>query len=191
MPGPVPDQKRLECANYALHAYGTAYIFERRSAGIQNKIKLLSFLGVAGPASVGAIVGTYNLSADELAIVLFVAGSIAIGQLIISVWSLVSGWEKNLSEYIELKTRNYEISDSYEKLCKEPSIDVDEFQRRLDKLDIARSFIRGSTDKHSISDKEKRRGMRYALRKFQRACAGCSVKPTDMKSTKCGVCGSF
>lgn len=189
--GEIPDNKRLECANYALHAYGTAYIFEKRASSIQVKIKWLSFSGVAVPASVGAVVGSYALDETQIGLLLFVASSVAIVQLLLSIWSLSSNWNTNLSDYLDLKNKNSSISDKYEKLGKETTLDLHLFQTRLDRLDIERAFIKQLTDRHSIKESEKRKGMRYALRKFQRACAGCNIVPTNMKSTKCGICGDF
>ena len=187
----IPDNKRLECANYALHGYGTGYIFEKRAASIQSKIKWLSFLGVAVPASVGAAVGSYKLSSDQLGVLLFVASSIAFFQLILSIWSLSSGWGAQLSDYLNLKEKNYGTADKYEKLGKDVTKSLKAFQSELDKLDIERNFIKQATNQHSISEKEKRKGMRYSLRKYRRECAGCGEVPNDMKNSKCGVCGQF
>lgn len=187
----IPNSKRLDCANYALHAYGTAYIFEKRASSIQKKIKWLSFLGVAVPASVGVIVGTYALDETQIGLLLFVASLISIVQLLLSIWSLSSNWNSNLSDYLNLKNKSSSISDKYEKLGKETVLDFSFFQANLDKFDIERVLIKQLADRHSIKESEKRRGMRYALRKFQRACAGCNVVPTNMKNTKCGICGEF
>ncbi|MBO6228744.1 MAG: hypothetical protein J6N68_13960 [Shewanella sp.] len=107
--GEIPNNKRLECANYVLHAYGTAYIFEKRASSIQRKIKWLSFLGVAVPASVGAVVGSYALDEAQIGLLLFVASSIAIVQLLLSIWSLTSNWNTNLSDYLDLKNKNSRV----------------------------------------------------------------------------------
>lgn len=187
----IPNNKRLECADNALHSYGTAYIFEKRASSIQDKIRWLSFLGVAVPASVGAIVGSYALDETQVGLLLWIASTIAFIQLILSIWSLSSSWDSNLSDYLDLKSKNYAISSKYEKLGKETTLKFNSFQIKLDKLEVEREFIKQLTDRHSIKESEKRKGMRYALRKFQRPCAGCNKVPTDMKKTKCGVCGQF
>ncbi|MCF8053113.1 MAG: hypothetical protein K9L59_17885 [Desulfobacterales bacterium] len=187
----IPDNKRRECADYALHAYGTAYIFEKKAANIQNKIRILSFLGVAVPACVGAIVGSYSLNSLQIGVVLAIASTIAIVQLLLSIWSLASGWDRKISEYLDQKNKNYEISDKFRKLGNETLYEIEIFQRELEKLNIERNYIKQADDRHSITEKEKRKGMRYALRKFQRPCAACCNVPTDMKTTNCGVCGQF
>lgn len=187
----IPDTKRRSCADQALHAYGTAYIFERRAATLRNKLRAVAFLGIAGPASVGAIIGTYNLSPEQIRIILGVAGTIAVVQLMISIWSLTSGWDRDLSDFLELKNENYELSRKYEEHGNATQLSIEQFQATFNELDKVREYVRKSSDKHDVSEKEKRMGMRYALRKFQRPCAGCGIVPKDLKSTDCGVCGSF
>ena len=187
----IPENLRRECADYALHAYGTAYIFEKRAANIQNKIRILSFLGVAVPACVGAVVGSYSLDSKQTGVILTIASTIALVQLLLSIWSLASGWDAKLSEYLDQKNKNYEISDKYKKLGNDTVHDLHAYKREQEKLDIERSYIKKAADKHSVTENEKRKGMRYALRKFQRSCASCGIVPTDMKSTDCGVCGQL
>lgn len=187
----IPPDKLRRCANEALKSHGTAYIFEKRAAKIRLKIMVLSFLGIAGPASVGAIISTYSLDDDTTKIVLFVAGTIAIVQLLLSVWSLVSGWNDKLAYYLESKSSNYNLSSQYQKLSHNSSISKQGFNSELKILDREAELRAALDNNHDISDKEKRMGMRYGLRKYQRPCAGCNKVPTDMKSTSCGVCGNI
>lgn len=186
----IPPDKLRRCADEALKAHGTAYIFEKRAASIRIRIMILSFLGIAGPASVGAIISTYNLDDNTTKIVLLVAGTIAIIQLLLSIWSLVSGWNDKLAYYLESKSSNYNLSSQYQKLAQNTAITKQGFDSELNVLD-REAEIRASLDNnHDVTDNEKRMGMRYGLRKFQRPCAGCNQVPTDMKPTKCGVCGN-
>lgn len=46
-------------------------------------------------------------------------------------------------------------------------------------------------EKHSISEADEKRGMRYALRNYQRTCVSCGQVPTSMTSTSCNICGNF
>ena len=150
---------------------------------------LLSYLGIAGPASVGAIISTYSLDDKTTKLVLVVAGTIAIIQLLFSIWSLVSGWNEKLSYYLESKSSNYSLSSQYQKLSQNSSISKQGFDSELNVLDREADLRSALDNNHYVNDKEKRMGMRYGLRKFQRACAGCDIVPTDMKPTECGVCG--
>ena len=182
---------RRACSDQALHSYGTGYIFEQKSASLRRRLKALSFFGIASPASLGAVIGTYNLSQPNIHNALYFASTVAIAHLLTSIWSLVSGWERDLSSYLDLKQLNYELANKYEKLGKNIALDEERFRLAYISLEESREWIRRFAEQHDIKQKEKVRGMRYALRKYQRPCAACGKVPESMKRTKCGVCGKF
>ena len=185
-----PDKLR-KCGDEALKAHGTAYIFEKRATVLRRKLLFLSFFGVAGPASVGAIIGAYNLDSKTIQIVIWISGAIAFVQLLFSIWSLVSKWDSSLANYIESKISNYSLSSRYENLMKDANISQSEFDIEFKVLE-RESELRRSLDLHfDVINTEKQMGMRYGLRQFQRPCASCAQVPTDMKATSCGVCGNF
>ena len=188
---PIQPEKLRICADKALKAHGTAYIFEKRAAELRRKLLVLSFFGIAGPASVGAIIGTYNLDSQTTQIVIWVSGAIAIIQLLVSIWSLVSKWDSNLASYIESKVSNYSLSSRFENLAKEATISQSEFDIEFKVLEKEAELRRSLDLQFDVTNKEKQMGMRYGLRQFQRPCAGCNKVPTDMKPTSCGVCGDF
>ena len=185
-----PDKLR-RCADEALKAHGTAYIFEKRAARVRKWLLILSFLGIAGPASVGAIISTYSLDNDTTKIVIWVAGVIALAQLLLSIWSLVSKWDSNFSYYIESKSSNYNLSSQYQNLAKDTSISLEEFDTELKILNREAELRKVLDNQYDIDEKEKRMGMRYGLRQFQRKCAQCDIVPTNMKPSSCGICGDF
>ncbi len=187
----IPNEKRRLCADAALKCHGTAYILEKRASTIRRKITVLSFLGIAGPASVGAIIGKYSLSAENLRLVLGIAGTIAIIQLLLSIWSLVSGWNQKLAYYLESKSANYRLSGQYEKLINTTTLSGHDFEVEFQTLEREAELRANLDNQHDITDKEKRMGMRYGLRQYQRPCAGCHKIPTTMKPTNCGICGNF
>ena len=187
----IANEKRGICADSALKCHGTAYIFEKRAARIRRKVIILSFLGIAGPASVGAIIGTYNLDFKNIQLLLLIAGTIAIIQLIFSIWSLVSGWDRNLSYYIESKAANYRLASQYDRLSKTTTLSQNDFEVEFQALDREADIRANLDNQYDITDKEKRMGMRYGLRQYQRSCAGCNQIPTTMKATDCGICGQF
>lgn len=191
MNGQISTEKRRICADSALYSHGTAYIFERRAAKIRTKIYILTFLGIAGPASVGAIIGTYGLDAGYIKILLSIAGFIAIIQFIFSIWSVVSGWDRNLSYCLESKAANYRLASQFEILCRTDSLSPSEFDIEFQLLCREEEFRKNQDNQHDIREDEKRMGMRYGLRQYQRSCAGCKQVPNSMNSTECGICGNF
>jgi mobilome CxxCx(11)CxxC protein len=52
------EEKKIKqtCWDNAIHSYGTGYIFQQRAALFRNRIKLLTFLGIVVPLSIGSIV---------------------------------------------------------------------------------------------------------------------------------------
>ncbi|MGW4750469.1 mobilome CxxCx(11)CxxC protein, partial [Streptomyces sp. NPDC004290] len=62
---------------------------------------------------------------------------------------------------------------------------------QYEKLEVEDSARRDRDSEKGVTDKERRRGMRATLRKFQRQCAGCQLVPTSLTPSDCDVCGRF
>lgn len=182
---------RQDCWNDALHSFGTAYIYSKRSRKIGKLLKINNFLGIIVPVVIGGIVTSYNVSADALQIILIIAAPISVLQLILSVLSLTNKWDDSYSYYLESTNDNGQLSNDYTNLAKYPPDHKNDLKSKKDLIDVKYQIRNTSDTKYQLSDMEKREGMRYSLRKFQRKCAGCAVIPVDMKSTTCGVCGEF
>lgn len=187
----IPSETRQDCADSALKCFGTAYIFERRARPIRTRLQWLAFLGIVGPAALGAVVATFSLSKKALAVSITVAGMIGIGQLVISIWSLVAKWDDSLAYYTESMSANYRVAGEYAKLAKAQSLSPQEFDMRYRLLETE-SELRAELDQRQhVTDREKRMGMRAGLRQYQRACVGCQQVPRSLESTECDVCGKF
>lgn len=186
----ITSEKRRKCNDNALDCFGTAYIFEKRAAAIRIKILFLTFLGIAAPAVVGAIIGTFQVSPQNINYVLTVAGIIGILQLIFSIWALVAGWSDRLSYYLESKSHNYRLAIEYSELAGTTALTGTAFDLKLEVLETEVKHRNDLDHRHDITDAEKKIGMRAGLRQYQRACAACNSVPTSMKPTaECGVCG--
>ena len=185
------DRLRQDSWNNALFSYGYGYLFSLRANRLNKKLNWITFLGIIIPVLIGGIVTTYGTESPILKYLLIVTAPLSIIQLIISVWSVVANWNTSYAYYLESYLDNYNLAELYENLGKYPPDDVDDLKTEMDKIDILRSNRDKQDSKYPLTDKEKRKGMRYALRKYKRSCAGCNIIPKDMKSTKCGVCGNF
>lgn len=185
------DEQRNDCWDKAIHAFGTAYIFEQRYNNARKKLRRLSFLGIAVPASVGGIVVAF-FGFDQLkpflGWLIVLAALLSTIQLVFTVWSLVAKWEDQAVYGAESSVDNYEISRLYADLGKNNPADFDPKYQQLD----LRNNIRSAEDgKKEITETEKRMGMKAALRKYQRACIKCQQVPFDLTSTNCPVCGNY
>jgi len=151
----IPSDKLRVCADEALKCHGTAYIFEKRAARIRLKLLLLTFFGIAGPVSIGAIISTYNLNQDAINIALSISGTVAILQLLITLWSVVSGWNDKLAYYLESKSSNYSLASRFIKLFQDSAISLQEFNSELRILE-RESVMRSDLDnKHDVKKRKK------------------------------------
>jgi len=187
----IPAEKRRLCADNALKCHGTAYIFERRARHIRIWLRIISFLGIATPAALGAVLGLVGIKSPHAETASWVAGIIALFQLVASIWSLVSNWDNSLSYSIESKADNYRLSDEFSKLGNSTTLSLQEFDLEMKLLDTQADMRSQLDNRIDVIDAEKRTGLRAGLRKFQRACVGCNKVPTSLKASKCDICGNF
>lgn len=186
----VLDSKRRECNDSAVHCFGTAYIFEKRARCLRWRTRILLFLGIAGPASVGAILGSFLLPDQYRKYVLGIAAGIALLQLIGSIWSLIAKWDDSLSYFLESKSHNYRLADHFANLAMETSLSDAEFNTNLGVLNKESELRSDLDNRQDLTDKEKRMGLRAALRQYQRPCVKCTKVPNSLKPTKCPICGN-
>ena len=188
----MAEQKAIQgqCAIKALEAYGTGYIFEQRAARFRNRLRILAFLGIAVPASVGFIVLSIN-NLSALSVVVPIAVVLGFVELIFSIWSLAARWEDTYSYALESLASNYRLSNTYNTLVINPPADLPTFRLRYELIEKEDEFRQEADLKQGITDEERRMGMRAALRQFQRSCAHCGKTPVSMTSTDCPVCGDF
>lgn len=185
------DQIRQECWDKALHSLGTSYVFSLKAKTFKNRLRIISVLGVIAPLFLGATVAAYGLNSSLTAFALVVAAPITIFQVVFSGISLGYKWDDQFAYSMESQTDNRIISDQFQNLGKYSAPDIVELEKRfeiLKAMDNARTI---QDEKYEFSDKENRKGMRYALYIRQKACATCNIIPNSMTPTKCTTCGNF
>ena len=181
---------RSDCWNKALESYGTSWIFERRANRLRAQTRSLTFLGIIGPLLLGAIA----LEFGNVALfpgLLIPAGIIAIVQVVGSLWSLVARWEDSYSYALESMNSNSRLSDEFRDLASNPEAIADQARLKYQILEQEDRLRCSEDTKQGVTEKEKRMGMRSALRQFKRPCAGCGKVPVSMEPTDCPVCGQF
>ncbi len=182
--------QRRECWHRAIHDFATADVFVRRARDYTFKLRILSYVGIGVPLSIGGLVLAFGMKITQLNFenILQFAGLVLLGQCLVAGWSLQAGWAEELQYALESVTENRELSERFRELGQNPPNDFDVAFAETKGKDNAR---RNSDIKRSISEKELRRGHRAALRQFGRACDACKLVPANMESTNCGVCGNF
>lgn len=181
---------RTQCWDAAVHAYGTAFIFEHRSRVLKNLLRWLTYVGLIVPMIIGLLVLGYGEFAG-LAVLVLIAIAIGIGQAVLSLWSIIGGWVDSYSYATAAIPANHLLSNKYTGLAANPPSDLRELQHEYEKLQVEDRLLQQWDYQQGIKDAEKRMGMRAALRKFRRSCAGCGEIPSIMTPGNCGVCGNF
>jgi mobilome CxxCx(11)CxxC protein len=181
-------QLRVEAWDSALHMFGTGYLFERRARAPKRGLFILSFSGLVLPVVLGSYVAAFGRSAPQLERVIVVIGVIAGLQAILSVWALVAKWDDQYTVAIEGAREYNRLATGFRSLAKSPS---DDAEVRFKILTAERNARESADVSQLLTDKEKRRGMRAALREFQKECVSCKQVPHSMRPTNCPVCGDF
>lgn len=186
----LPPEKASACITNARDLFGTGYIFERRTRAVKRLLRILTFTGVAGPASLGALLAAYGLQWQYLPTALSITIGLMVVQFIISLWSLVNQWDSDLAYALESTASNYRLSEGFYQIARSDESKA-KVEKELSALE-AEARVRTEMDfRQGITDKEKRRGMKAALRQFQLKCVGCEITPLSLRSTNCDVCGKF
>jgi mobilome CxxCx(11)CxxC protein len=184
------DRICTEAWDRALHAFGTAQIFQRRSQKYRRKIRALAFIGIGGPVLIGAMV-IHGFAPEYVLNLLIVVGIVSVAEALVSVWSLIANWADNLSYSQRSTTDNLALSSAFRELGQQSQNPPSDLQLRFADLRSRDEARREQDAEKGISEKELRCGHRAGLRQFQRTCQGCKQVPTSMDSTDCSICGRF
>lgn len=185
------DKILVDLWNKSLHAYGTNYLYEIRFKKYRILLRILAFLGLAVPVAIGGIYMSYSSNQKLLSLALVIGSAIGIVQLLMSLLSLTNSWSDSLSSSSESKSANFDLFREFEQLAKFPPTNDDELKNKYSILTTIERAREQQDAKNALSEKEMRKGMRWALRYFNRGCVTCNQIPTSMKPTKCDTCGNF
>ncbi|GAB7543678.1 mobilome CxxCx(11)CxxC protein [Cupriavidus sp. 8B] len=177
-----------QCLEKEIYAYGTAFLFEGRARGLRYCLRILSFLSLAVPLSVGGIAMTFS-DPVRLSTVVKVSGGLSIPLFVMTLWSLVFRWEERLAASEHSRRVNTELKNSWEDLRRFKGRDAEERFKTLLEADRKQEQKDIGQD---VSAKDRRRMMRASLIQYQRACATCRVQPASMsvwRRAKCATCG--
>ena len=177
------------CAEREIYAFGTAYLFEARSSALRFKLRILGFLSLAVPVSVGGIA---MVSADTklLPVIVTISGILSAPLFVMTLWSMVFRWEERLAASERAFMANNELKNNWEDLARYTGEDREEKFNAL----LERDRLQEQNDVlQAISGKDKRRMMRASLIQYRRKCATCGVQPRSIseKQNDCATCGNF
>lgn len=185
------DEIRRQCHDKALHSLGTYYIFQCKAQFYEKLIKVNSLLGILVPLVFGAIALTYGLDSVFTKSSIKIFYVLVLVQAIYSGLSIVNKWDSKIAYCFDSMADNYYLSQEFSNLGRLPPGDLSELNCQFRVL-AERNRSRETMDiKVNFSQKENRKGMRYALMIYGRECLGCKEVPISMRPTNCDVCGNF
>nr|WP_315200594.1 mobilome CxxCx(11)CxxC protein [uncultured Flavobacterium sp.] len=181
---------RIECHENKFHCYGKSYIYGERVNRYERRLRFINFIGLAVPLMFGGFVLTYggdyitNLS-------IYLAGPVLLIQLLLSAFALVFKWDDELAYSLEATRDHNLLSQDFKTLGQFPPVGVDELTIRYNILNEKLKSRNEQDVKHDLSNKERIKGMRWALREFSKTCINCNNIPYAMEKTNCPVCGKY
>jgi mobilome CxxCx(11)CxxC protein len=185
------DGIKSKCWDNSLQTFGYSYIFMRRAMFYRKWLRILSLLGILVPLIIGTAATGYGIDSDLLKALIWVSVPLSLIQITISAFALINIWEDMVSYSLEAVAHYNMLSDQYKEMATNDIKSPEQFIADYNNLNIHYNFRSQSDVKYLVTDLEKRIGMRWALREFQRACVGCQIIPISMDSTECPVCGNF
>jgi mobilome CxxCx(11)CxxC protein len=188
--GAAVNSYRSQSWDYAVHTFGTAYVFGHRARQLKRKLHWVNYVGIAVPLLVGSLVlalGPFQL----LPFIIAVAGLVGGAQVAFNLWSIIGRWVEEYAYALTSVAENDRLCRRFCELGAHPPETLRELKQQYSELQLEDSKRREQDHQHGITDAERRMGMRAALRQFQRPCAGCRAVPTSMEPGDCGVCGNF
>ncbi len=182
-------QLRQECWTKRFYSFGTTKIFEARARSLRVKRQWITFLGLLAPVTVGAFAVSFSIKSEILKyIIIPIAGSVAVIQAVLSLWSLVAKWDESYAYAISSIRNNTKLTSEFEVLAQKKFPEVKKnIQRYRDEY----SRLEMDDSSQHITDKEKRYAMRHALFQYKLPCETCGKIPQSLSSTKCDTCGKF
>ncbi|MFK5893375.1 MAG: hypothetical protein QM504_09175 [Pseudomonadota bacterium] len=185
----IEEEIKKDCWDKRFYSFGTAKIFEQRARQLYTKRQWIVFLGLLSPVTIGAFVASFSINSEALkTYIIPIAGTVAVIQAVLSIWSLVMKWDERYSYAISAIKINTNITSEFEALAKTKPTYIKNNIKRMNEIYL-RQEIEDSSQ--HITDKEKRYAMRHALFQYKNECKTCLKIPSSLSPTTCDTCGNF
>lgn len=186
----APDDIQKIAREQSIHCLGTSAIFEARASVLRRRLQLLSFLGIVVPATIGTAFMTFGNASWLTATLVTLASVLGLVQIVASIWSLTARWEDEFAYALESLASNRRLFQRFDSLASSSASDLEaKVEFRL--ISVENESRMSQDEKRSLSNDEKRMGMRAALRQLRIKCAGCGKEPLSMAPSSCEVCGNY
>jgi len=110
------DNIMKESLYRAIHCFGTARIIENKLKWLKRIDKMVKFIGLALPVSVGSFVIASGRNATFTQDLLFAVGILSFLQLIVILWSLIDSWNIKQVNYLGAVSKNMYLSNLFREI---------------------------------------------------------------------------
>jgi mobilome CxxCx(11)CxxC protein len=176
-----------EALQKAAHSFGHAYTFNNRARFYAFWLNLIKLFGILLPAIAGL---TYT-QFGKINALDYLLWAVSLALFILSTLAFAFKWDDELAYCYEASQNYNTLFEEFKKLWLFPEEDLSVLDRKYTLLNANYGFRQQQDAKHDITEKERRKAMRWQLREFQLICVGCNEVPQSMEATNCPVCGKF
>ena len=179
------------CRQESLLCLGTSAVFERRAKTLRNRLRSLTFLGIAVPSVVGAAFMAFGAKSSLTGALLGLASLLGLVQVIGSIWSLTYRWDDDFAYAMESMSANRSFHEKFKSLADNLPSSAEEADFKFEILQTESNSRSEADMKQHVTEDEKRYGLRAALRNLHSACTQCKQIPTSLTPSNCDICGNF
>jgi mobilome CxxCx(11)CxxC protein len=177
-PSGAEDQQLItEASHRAIEAYGTARIFAKRALWYRKFNKIRDLLGIGVPAMVGIIFMGFSFAPHNIEYILVIAGVFATAQLLLSVLSLVYGWDEGYSYAKESLADNNRIRNRLDCILHGYISLENNRQAIMDALRYDIQAREKDDEAQGLDNREKCYGRRQGFAQYRAECNICRRVP--------------
>lgn len=186
------DEFKKICTDHMFWCYGTSEIFQQRARKLKIRREWITYLGIIGPVIIGGVASAFGKNwaladVEVLPILIFIAGAVSVGQLVLSVWAVVARWDESYASAQESIRANTALYNSFQSLRDAPP---DNFKANLHDLREQNSRQEVFDNAQSIKEGEKRYAYHASMKYLNLPCRTCKKIPAG-KSSNCTGCGDW
>lgn len=194
-PDPKSDQRRYELNQSAVNSWGTAIVLDERVSSYSKYIRISGYFGFIIPVIVGAFALALGDKAEILPDLIKISAIILAFQAITAGTIVFFGLETKLRLAQESSSINKIFATEARDLAINVSIPENIYSTLYSELKGKIKSQENNDEKLGFSDKDKRKGARAGMKRFEQSCKKFSKIPESNSAkedkSNCNNCGKF
>jgi len=164
-----------EAMHNAVNCFAMAKVLEKRILRIECINQKIALMGTLFPAGIGVT----TLNFDKISELLNIANTpletilailiiiFILTQTLFSAYSATKKWNENLPIYVDSKNENFKNARKYYRIWKRYLEDEEKYSKQLEETNTLNDNQQKIDQTINITEKERRYGMRHALRQYK------------------------